>query len=252
MKNIHRNKSRTRLWDAISGTKEIVGAAGREAVGSITFVDIQAQDETITIGSYVFLFTSAASDSTADGTVADPYLVNIKASLTLTNDELMVVVLATSTIGAWGYLNPDDSDALVNNGTKVTIRFWPGTWANAVTLSGSAGDETIVLPVTASLGRYAPTISLDTLTTDISTVGSTQNEEYYIVQDGEFVGQKIQIVLSAIDASDTPSILGHFFTSTGVQAQLSSAEDVLEILWTGTSWKELTVTDSETAYTASS
>jgi hypothetical protein len=254
MKNIHKNKSRTRLYDAINGTKSVVGAAGRSAVGSIQFADQPAAGETVTIGGIWFEFQAGATEApgTSAGTEADPHLVQTITDLATAGAALASAILAeTATTGAWGYLHPIDATGVDFTTDTLTLTFWPGAWGNNVTLAGSAGDETIVQPVTASLGREAPTISLNHKATDISTVGSTQNAEYYILHDGEFVGQEVSVVVSAIDASDTPSILGHFFTSSGVQAQLSAAQDTLKLVWTGTSWKELTVTDSDAAYSAS-
>jgi hypothetical protein len=76
MKNIQKNKSRQRLWDTLSGVKEITGAAGVSAVGSITFANIPTAGETVTIGGHVFQAQSAASEAagTSAGTADDPHL----------------------------------------------------------------------------------------------------------------------------------------------------------------------------------
>ena len=254
MKNIHKNKSRTRMWNALGGTKKILGAAGASAVGSIQFANIPAAGEVVQIGDYYFEAQAAASEAagTSAGTAADPHLFQAITDLATAGASLAAQILAeTATTGAWGYLHPIDATGVDFTTDTLTLTFWPGSWANAVTLAGTAGDETIVQPVTASLGVDAPFISLDHKTTDISTVGSAANLEYYTLEDGDFVGQEITVVVSAIDASDTPSILGHFFTSSGVQAQLSAAQDTLKLMWTGTSWKEITPTDSDAAYAAS-
>lgn len=254
MKNIHKNKSRTRLYNAINGVNEISGAAGASAVGSIQFTNIPTITETVTIGGIWFGFKVGAAEAagTSAGTEADPHLCSVDTSLAAVGASLAAQILAeTATTGAWGYLHPDDSVAVDFTTDTLTLTFWPGVQGNSITLAGSAGDETIVQPVTASLGVSAPTISLDHKTNAIDTTASAANLEYYVLPDGEYIGQEVQIIISALGASDTPTILGHYFTSTGVQAQLSAAQDTLNLTWTGTSWKELTVTDSDAAYTAS-
>ena len=64
---------------------------GVYASGTITFANLPTATDTITINGVYVEFTAAASDATTAGTVGDPLLVNIKASLILTLDEILVV-----------------------------------------------------------------------------------------------------------------------------------------------------------------
>lgn len=239
-----KTKSRTKLYNAIEGVKEITGAAGRLAVGSIQFANIPAAGETVTIGGYVFEAQAGASEAagTSAGTAADPHLFQSATDLATAGASLAAQVLAeTATTGAWGYLYPDDSVGCVFSTDTLTLTFWPGAWANSVTLAGSAGDETIVQPVTASLGRNAPTISTAVNLNILDTTGSTQNQEYYVLDDGNFVGETAQVMVKTFAASDTPTIIGHFeeIGVAMVECEFVTAEPgvKVEFVWTGAAWE---------------
>ena len=76
MSNAQKTKSRSKLYNAINGAKEITGAGGELAVGSIEFANIPVAGETVTIGGYVFEAQAAASEAagTSACTAADPHL----------------------------------------------------------------------------------------------------------------------------------------------------------------------------------
>jgi len=74
-----------------TGEPATLVAGGVYATGTITFADNPTAADTITIDGVYIEFTAAASDATTAGTVGDPLLVNIKGSLPLTLDEILVV-----------------------------------------------------------------------------------------------------------------------------------------------------------------
>ena len=192
MRPEQKSKSRVKLWNQIDGVKEITGAGGELAVGSIEFANIPLVTETVTIGTTVFGFKVGAAEAagTSAGTAADPHLCSVDSSLDAVGTSLAAQILKeTATTGAWGYLYPDDSIGCVWLTDTLTLTFWPGTAGNAVTLAGSATDETIVQPVTASLGTQAPTLSSDYSVNLIDATSHANNKEYYHMIDGTVEGQ---------------------------------------------------------------
>lgn len=228
---MQRSKSRTKLWDAVDGTKDIVGVGGRLAVGSISFPNLPVALETMTVGSTVFTFVAA--------TAAEDE-ITIGASVTATIDNAITMLLAHSVTGAWGYLYPDDSVALVNGDPVLTITFWPGTPANAYTIAGSVGDETIVLPVTASLGRAAPSIDSTVKTNMIDTTGSTQTKEYYVIPDGNEVGETAAVLIKTAETTDTPTIVGKLAEGETPYVECLFPDAAgglyLQLMWNGSRW----------------
>jgi len=253
LQNMSRNMSRSRIYDLMVGQKKIA-TGGATASGSIQFADIPVAGETVTIGGYVFEAQAGASESagTSAGSVADPHLFQSITNLATAGASLAAQVLAeTATTGAWGYLHPDDSDGCVFSTDTLTLTFWPGTAGNAITLAGSATDETIVQPVTASNGVEPPVISLSHKTTVIDTTGSAANEEYYILPDGQWTGQEVTIIIETLAASDTPSLLGNFWlTAAFVQCQFNVDAEFVRLIWSGTYWKPMDLI-GEVSYTAS-
>jgi hypothetical protein len=244
MRPEQKTKSRTKLYNAISGAKEITGVGGRLAVGSIQFANIPTAGETITIGGIWFEAQAGASEAagTSAGTEADPHLFQSITDLATAGASLAAQVLAeTATTGAWGYLYPDDSIGCDFTTDTLTLTFWPGTWANSITLAGSAGDETIVQPVTASLGRNAPVISPDVNINIIDTTGSTQNQEYYVLQDGNVAGESARIMVKTFATDDTPTVIGKFeeIGTAMVEMEFVTAEPgvTVELIWTGAAWE---------------
>ena len=243
MKNTHKNKSRTRLYNAISGAKEITGPGGRCAVGSIQFANIPAAGEQVVIGDYYFQAQAGASEAagTSAGTSTDPHLFQSITNLATAGASLAAKILEeTDTTGAWGYLYPDDSVGVDFTTDTLTLTFWPGSWANSVTLAGSAGDETIVQPVTASLGRAAPTIDTNVKVNVIDTTGSTQTKEYWILDDGDFIGETATVFIKYAETTDTPTIVGHLAEgeTAYVEALATDAAGgkLVELMWNGTNW----------------
>jgi|GEM_PF-2918397 len=246
MSRAQRTKSRAKLYNALSGVKEITGAGGELAVGSIDFGAVAIPTDTVTIGDYVFEFTLAASEAagTSAGTAADPHLVAHGANVQASSDNLAAQILAeTATTGAWGYLYPDDSVGCVADGTdKVTLTFWPGAWANDVTIvDGCDTAGVVVQPVTASLGVDAPIIDFNVKRNILDTTGSASNQEYYVLDDGEVVGDTATITVKTFASGDTPTVLGHFeeIGTPMVEMEMVTAEPgvTVELLWTGAAWE---------------
>lgn len=239
-----KTKSRQKLYDAISGVQEITGAGGRSAVGSIQFANIPTAGETITIGDYWFKAQAGATEApgTSAGTEADPHLFQAITDTATAGASLAACILAeTATTGAWGYLYPVDAVGCDFTTATLTLTFWPGTWANSITLAGSAGDETIVQPVTASLGRN-PTkpLTAGKSVNFIDTTGSTQAKEYYPLADGGYLGERASVYIKTAEGSDTPTVVGHLQEgeTSHVEALFTDAAGgkMLELMWNGTNW----------------
>jgi hypothetical protein len=259
MRPEQRTKSRTKLYNALYGSQEITGAGGRLAVGSIQFANIPTAGETVTIGGYVFEAQAGASEAagTSAGTAADPHLFQSITNLATAGASLAAKVLEeTATTGAWGYLYPDDSVGCVFATDTLTLTFWPGTWANSVTLAGSAGDETIVQPVTASLGRNTTAnIDISKRVNVIDTTGSTQTKEYYVIPDGEVIGDTTSILIKTAETTDTPTIVGKLQEGEAahVEALFTDAAGgkYLELMWDGSRWINIDE-NGEITFTAAS
>ncbi len=248
-----KSKSRTTLYNLIDGVHKVSTVGGASAIGDILFANIPLVTETVTIGDYWFGFKTGAAEAagTSAGTEADPHLCSVDTSLDAVGTSLAAQILAeTATTGAPGYLHPVDATGVDFTTATLTLTFYPGTAGNAITLAGSAGDETFTQPVTASLGVEAPAVSLQHKSTDIDTSASAQNVEYYTLADGS-VGQEVTIVVSAIGASDTPRILGNFFdTAARVYVEAQAAGEFARYIFTGTYWRPVELTGGVT-YTAS-
>lgn len=241
MKNIHKNKSRTRLYDKISGVNSLVGAAGQGAVGSIQLANIPVAGEKVELNGTYFQFQAAASEAagTSAGTSADPHLVTYGANVAAAVSALATQMLAeTATTGAWGFFYPDDSVGCASDGVDtVDFVFWPGTEANSYTLTGTAGDETIVTPAGGVVAKY---ISADHKYNFIDTTGSAATKELYVLEDGDSLGDTVNVFIKTAETTDTPTVVGHLAEgeTAMVEALFTDAAGgkSLELLWDGTNW----------------
>jgi hypothetical protein len=246
MRPEQKTKSRTKLYARMEGTKEITVAAGISAVGSIDFGAVAVPTDTVTFGDIVFEYTLAATEAagTSAGTAADPHLVAHGADVQATADNLAAAMIAeTLTTGAWGWANPDNSVGIASDGTdKVTVTFWPGTWANTLTIvDGCTTAGVVVLPETAALGVDAPSISKDVNVNVINAANHTNNQEYYGLADGDYVGQEVQVLVSVVTGGATPTILGHLSEAgvAMVECEFITAEPGQQVTfsWTGSVWE---------------
>ena len=245
MRPEQKTKSRSKLYNAISGAKVITGVAGTSAVGTIEFANIPLVTETVTIGGIVFGFKVGAAEAagTSAGTAADPHLCSVDTSLDAVGTSLAAQIPAeTTTTGKWEYLYPDDSVGCVWSTDTLTLTFWPGAWANSVTLAGSATDETIVQPVTASLGRNTvANLSGDAAYNIIDSTGGTQNKEYYPLPDGHSIGESTIVVINGMESGDTPTLVGNFSENgvAMVECEFITAElgASATFMWDGSYWE---------------
>lgn len=247
MRPEQKTKSRTKLYNAISGIREITGAGARSAVGSIAFANIPLAGEQISIGGYYFEASDSATEAagTSVGTTADPHLYLAETNTATAGASLAACILQeTLTTGAWGYLYPVDATGCDFTTVTLTLTFWPGTWANTIQLTGEVGDETIVLPETAELGRNnTASVSLDVKTNVIDTTGSTQTIEYYPIPDGITIGDRASFLIKTAETTDTPTIVGNLAEgeTAHVEALFTDAAGgkYLELLWDGTYWQNI-------------
>jgi len=247
MKNIHKNKSRTRLWDAMSGVNAITGVAGEPTISTIVFTDNPAEGETIvfTSGGVSTTFTFTAT-VTLEGHVLNT------TNLTTTLDALIVAMLAHSVTGAWGYLYPDDSVALVNTGgTDLDITYWPGTWANSIVLTDTCD---ITGTPTFTGGLDVPELSTASKWNTIDTTGNAGPKIFYHLDDGIEVGDECNVLIKTAEASDTPTIIGHLVEGETAMVEClfpdAAGGLAVSLIWDGTNW--LNVSENGTlTFTAS-
>jgi hypothetical protein len=246
MRPEQKTKSRTKLYNAISGVKELTGAAGVMATWTIAFAELAAVGDTVTIGTTVFKYVADGSEDSAGesaGTAADPHLISIGGTPSATTAAASLVAQAlaeTATTGAWGYLYPDDSVGCSNSSGTVTLKFWPGTNPNAagyISVSQSGTDATVTKTVS---GRAAKIVSPEYSYNFIDTTGSTQTKELYVVPDGDNVGDTVNILIKKADSTDTPTIVGHLLdgATANVEALFAAGEDGMtaNFMWTGAGW----------------
>lgn len=142
-----------------TGTPENLPKGGVLGTGTIVFADNPGDGDQITLNGAVVQFTTAASDATAAGTLADPVLINIKGSLALTLDEMLVV------------LNDGSAPAVIAEATytengvdTLTATLDAYTYDTFVITSDGAGDT-----ATSVTGQQAKMpISLETESTELS------------------------------------------------------------------------------------
>ena len=256
MKSIHKNKSRTRLYNAMMGTRNLVGAAGVGAVGSIQFANTAVDTEQVVLNGIYFEFDSTGEAAgTSTGTSLDPHLVDQGATVITTAANLATAMLAeTTTTGAWGFFYPDDSVGCLADGVDtVDFVFWPGTAPNSYTLTGSATDETIVLPGAVTAGVVAKQISVDHAYTSIDTTGAAQNKELYTLENGSDEGDTVTVTVKTFAASSTPTILGKLSVAgvAQVEALFTTAEPGMSatFMWNGSNWEVISENARGTALT---
>ena len=243
MRPEQKTKSRSKLYNAIEGAKTITGVAGTSAVGTIEFANIPLVTETVTIGGTVFGFKVGAAEAagTSAGTAADPHLCSVDTSLDAVGTSLAAqILLETATTGAWGYLHPVDATGVDWTTDTLTLTFWPGTFGNAVTLAGSATDETIVQPVTASLGVDAPSLLSDYSVNLIDAASHANNKEYYHMVDGQTEGQVCKVAIKVATGDATPTIIGKLSdtNTSSVEALFATAEPGMyaSFMWIDGEW----------------
>ena len=212
------------LRDGVTGQPKLYTRGGDFALGDVTFGQIQVQDETITLDGIYVSFTSAASDGAAAGTALDPLLVNIKGSLDLTLDELVIVLQATAnaTIAVATY---------AKSGTTIlTIAYdTVGYAANAYTLAASIGT---VSAATLEGGQDTPDLLGDSENVQINMDQST--DQAFSISDGrEF--QRRTILLAAKGSANAVITPANF--TDGTTITLDTALDYAQLQFLGGAWK---------------
>lgn len=243
MKTIYKNKSRARLYDAISGVNALVGAAGKSSTWTILFPNLAAATDTYIIGGYYFQFVADGSeDYTKAGTVLDPVLVTIGGTPTATTAaaNLVTAMHAFAGTSAWGFLYPDDSVGASNSTGTVTINFWPGTAQNAVTYITEVSSVGTNATITNTVAGVEPKrISFNHSLNTINTTGSSIAKEYYVLPDGDNVGDTANILTVVTAGSDTPTIVGKLQDGATANVEalfVTGAGKSASFIWSGTAW----------------
>lgn len=246
MREVQKSKSRTKLWNALSGVNELIGAAGVSANWTISFPNLAAANDTVVVGPYTFKYVADGSEDTpgdSAGTAADPHLISIGGSPTATTAaaNLVAALLAeTETTGAWGFLHPVNATGASNSSGLVTINFFPGTFANAstyITVTATGTDPTVT---NVSDGTALPALRTDVKWNILDTTGfSTTNKQYYYLRDGTYTGEECGVLIKTITSGDTPTIVGSL-TDGGtdqVEALFAALEDSgATFMWNGARW----------------
>jgi len=232
MRPEEKTKSRSKLYNAIKGAKELTGASGKRATMDIVFTNNPSQGETLTVSYANWTSTFTFGDGTG-GTVSQT------TDLPTTMGALATAMLADANVGAWGFLTPIDAQAITDDSTDtMTLTFSAGdSYNGAVTIGG---DAEITGTPAASGGVAAKIVSPDYYYNIIDTTGSAVAKEYYVVADGIKVGDYIRILIKTAADSDTPTLQGHLLdgATPNVEALFAAGEDGMtaEFIWTGSGW----------------
>lgn len=207
------------------GGKPITYTKGGEyASGSITFANNPTAADTITLNGIYVEFTSSSSDETAAGTEADPVLVNIKASLALTLDELVIVTNAAAhdelIVATYSEDGTDTFnityDTLTADGNDYTLAASADT-VSAATLTG---------------GQAAVAISLNS--ENITIALTDTNHQYFTLADG-VPFQKKTIAMSAKGTGNAVITPSNF--TDGSTITLDTARDYVVLQFIVDKWK---------------
>lgn len=240
-------KSRSKLYNLVSGAKEIAVAAGKLPTWTISFPNLAAVGNQVVIDGVVFEYCADGDEDAPGeslGTVADPHLITIGSAPNATTaaDALVAaVVLEAKTTGKWGVLYPDNSVGASNVAGLVTLKFWPSTYYNTAGLiTRSVTTGTLPTVTNTVTGVTAPSISLNHKYTFIDTSQSAAPKEYYHLPDGGKPGQEVVVMPILSSASDTPTIVGKLVDggTANVEALFAAGQDGMSatFVWTGSAW----------------
>lgn len=208
-----------------TGQPQELTKGGQHSRGKITFADNPTAADTITLNGVWIEFSASASDFTTAGTEADPYLINIKADLSSTLDE---VVTQTN-----GSANTDLSVATYSKtGTddELTVIYDTRTSdGDAYTLAASADT---VSGATLTGGDSDRDISVDTENTDIAI--DDDYDQYFSLPDGSPFQRKT-LVLSAKGTGNAVITPSNF--NDGTTVTLDTAKDYAVLQFIVDEWK---------------
>jgi len=191
-----------------TGSPETITNGGTQASGGVTYALIQVANDTVTLNGIYARYTAAASDATKAGTVGDPLLINIKASLTLTLDEAAIVLNAAAhaALIVATYSN--------SGGTVLAVSYdTNGVVGNTYTLAASAGGTVSAATLTGGQNNVA--VSLLTENTNISLTQATDQD--LTLADGEEFQNKCILMIAKAGAGNavlTPANLAGGTTIT--------------------------------------
>lgn len=169
-----------------TGSPETITAGGAPATGGVTYALIQVEGDTVTLNGIYAKYTAAASDATKAGTALDPVLINIKASLTLTLDEAVVVLNAAAhaALAVATYSNVGGLELHIIYDTNTTA-------GNAYTLVASAGGTVSAATLTGGQNNVA--VSLTTENTNLS-LSQSVNQALTLADGEEFQNKCILMI----------------------------------------------------------
>lgn len=204
-----------------TGTPELITQGGTFASGSIVFAGIPTAADTVTLNGVVVEFTAAASDPTAAGTIADPVLVNIKASLTLTLDEAVIVLNnagAPAAVQVATYSN-------VGGTTLRAIYDTMGVVGNTYTLAAS-----VATPSAATLtgGQDVTQVSVSTENTKLSLSQSVN--QAITLPDGDEAQNKTIYMIAKSGAGNAIVTPAHLAGGTTITFDADKEYSVLKFL----------------------
>jgi hypothetical protein len=207
-----------------TGEPQIYTHGGESARGTITWASIQTDTSTITLNGVYVEFTTSASDGTAAGTVGDPLLVNIKSSLDLTLDELVIVLNATAnaTIATATYAKSGTTILTITYDTRTAS-------GNSFTLAASEGT---VSAATLSGGYADVAITLGTENIEINLTDASDN--YFTLADAPKFTRK---TIAMTTKSTGNAIITPANFTDGATITLDTALDYVQLQFIGTAWK---------------
>ena len=208
-----------------TGTPQVHTKGGELARGSIVFSTLPLATETLTINGVYVEFTAGASDGTAAGTVGDPLLINIKASITLTIDEIVSVLNATA--------NTDIDDATYSNvgGTDLLIVHDSYSTASNTTFTIAASVAT---PSGATLTGGQDVVPISDKSENIDVALTDTNDQHFSLADAPAFTRKT-IVMSAKGTGNAVITPTNF--TDGTTITLDTALDYVQLQFIASAWK---------------
>ena len=214
-----------KLRAGITGAIEVHTAGGVLATGTITNALIQVANDTITLNGVWAKYTAAASDATKAGTLVDPLLINIKASLMLTLDEAVIVLNAAAhpALAVATYSKSGTTILVITYDTYVAA-------GNSYTLAASAGG--VVSAATLTGGQDMGVISIATEPSEFKLTQSVNQR--FSLANGEDAQQKFLYLDTKGGAGNV--IVAPTSLTGGTIITFSVAGNYAELRWMGTGW----------------
>jgi hypothetical protein len=225
--NYAQSKTARAVLSGVGGAPKQYVKGGEYGRGTVVPSANPTDTDIIILNGVYVQFTSGSSDGTAAGTLADPLLVNIKVSATLTVDELVSVLngTANASIAVATYSN-------VSSGT-FTIIYDTLADSSSYTIDTSGLTATPTSADTALTGgQAAEAITLDNENIDVALTDT--NDQYFTLADGKEFQRKV-IAMTAKGTGNAVVTPANF--SSGTTITFDTDGDTWFGIFINGSWK---------------